>query len=339
MRFQPLPPKPSRNAERPGSSGANVVKGVATDGLGTAVIQRGFIAAVNPDKWTMTVQTAYGRRRVVDCPIPSVYTHRNRGEGIHFIPEVGADVWLCFPSEDSRPFPITYIPPAGEDASVRANRPNLTPGSYALLTRDGNGVRIHRGGVVEIESTPLCKMIFLPREDAIVTFAQEWRLETPSGRMHFYTGEPGELPNDVVLSRFLAQFKQQANDKQHVVDLSIGSDAGVAGVLELNIFSSGDVDTESQRTKTLQIVGQNDGNAQIKMATGKDLRVGSLTGSSRYPAVVNDDFFADLITAFTEIQSGLSALGMPTTNIASLLAKLAIPAETNSYLSKYLKAE
>lgn len=339
MIFEPVPLKPSKNSERTGSTEGNVVKGVASDGLKGTVIQRGFIVGVNPDKWSMTVQTVYGRRRIVDCSIPSVYAHRNRGEGIHFIPEVGADVWLCFPSEDSRPFPLCYIPPAGQDGSSKANRPNLTPGSYAMLTRDGNGIKIHRGGLVEIESTPICKMIFLPREDAIVTLAQEWRLETPSGRMHFYTGEPGELPNDQLAGRFLAQFKQEVNQKHHSVDLSVGSDVGVDGVFQLDIFESGDVETEDQRTKTLQVVGQSDGDMRIGLASGKDLQIGSLGGTSRYPVVINDSFFTDVAAAFTEVKAVLSALGLPTTNIDSLLVNLFLPTESNPYLSQYVKAE
>ena len=338
--FQAAPVKPSKNAERPGSSSSNIVKGVASDGLHQAAIQRGFIVGVNPDKWSMTVQTLYGSRKVFSCPIPSMYAHRNRGEGIHFIPEVGADVWLCFPSEDSRPFPICYIPPPGADGSSKGNRPALTPGSYAMLTRDGNGVKIHRGGLVEIEATPLCKMLFLPREDAIITFAQEWRVETPIGRLHLYTGQPGELPGDYVLGRFHAQFKQSADQKQYSVDLSIGTDVGVDGVVQLDVFSDGNADTEDARTKTLQFVAQNSGSTELKIATGRDLRIGSLTSSLRYPVVVNDTFFSDLSNAMTQIKSVLAGLGIPSLpNVDTLIANLLLPAETNPYLSKYVKAE
>lgn len=160
---------------------------------GPVTILQGRIVAVDPARWLCTVRCSALQREFRDVLIPSLYSS-SEGDGVHYMPEVGAVVFVATPSDGGNSFLLLSAPqtsPAtvdGQPGSYHSGRPYLSPGDLVVLTRDGNGVIARRGGLTEIRSTALSRIAFDPTTDQVATLAQRWSVETPCGRMSW---EPG----------------------------------------------------------------------------------------------------------------------------------------------------
>ena len=168
----------------------------AVSQLKPAYIQAARIIDVDPVRFTCTLRTEVGERDARDVPIPSVYTHPFEGEGIHHMPEIGAHVWALWPSEgDTRARIINYRGLSNEGSSHKANRPGMVPGDMMMISRDRNGIKVRRGGVVEVLSTPLARTFYLPINNEVLTYAENWNVETLGGSIRFNTSRREEDPD------------------------------------------------------------------------------------------------------------------------------------------------
>jgi len=253
---------------------------VNSEGVSDPVeIYAGKVLDVDPSTWTMIVSTTIGRRRSYAVPIDSVYTHRDEGEGIHFMPEVGTFVWLCYPSDSEKPFVVSFgrvLSDQGGDN--RQNRPRMNPGDLALLTRDRNGVFIRRGGYLEILSTPIARTIYHPLDNSIMHLAENYRVETFSGSSKWEVDRPEEDPDGKVGAHLTIQSKEFADSPLYTTQVSAGRVGGdqisfqfegdpartplLDRILELKVFSDEAVSSVDDLVATIDVSATKEGDVQ-----------------------------------------------------------------------------
>lgn len=102
-------------------------------------------------------------------------------------------------------------------ASARGGRPYLNPGDIMMRTRDKNFIVLRRGGVLQLGTTPTCQSIYVPINNFLRQFAENYEVSTPGGMLHWavqrQANDPGgEAP---VLYRLVLRDKAQ-NDKADI---------------------------------------------------------------------------------------------------------------------------
>lgn len=206
-----------------------------------AYVHQAKIIDVNIANWTVSVATQFADKPLTDIPFAVPYLHPNNGEGIYFMPEVGSVCWLCEPSDGNKPFVLAWAPPSVDGTGqFRAHRQDLSPGDIWLGTRDENFLILRRGGVVQIGGTGLCQRLFLPINNTIKDFCENYSLNTIGGDLEWVvkrveTDTTGDRPALLTLSA-----KAFANDEQPIATLKIGShDGDKKTILSLAIHASG----------------------------------------------------------------------------------------------------
>jgi hypothetical protein len=210
-------------------------------------VEEGRIINVNMKRWTADVRT--NERVYLDIPWANPYLHFAAGEGITFMPEVGAKVKVCRPSE-SDPFIMCFITPfersarqsddtdetpqvgthstqpsadvGGADVTYRAGRPNLQQGDILLRTRDGNAIWLRRGGVVEIGSTKISKRLYIPLLNYIRDICENYSLWSGGGVLTWTVTRSDTSPSDEANAVLSIAARNAAQDEQASVLLRIG---------------------------------------------------------------------------------------------------------------------
>lgn len=227
-----------------------------------AIIETARIVNVNIDDWSVDAVSEHGNKRWFDIQVMSPYFHFVNGEGVFYIPEVGALVWICTPSSGrfASAFVLGYQAPF-EDESVgfRNGRPSYNPGDIVHRTRDENFVVLRRGGVVQIGSTPITQRMYIPIRNFIKDFCENYELHTFGGDMLWLTDRDDQTTEGSAPTTFHLKAKEKADDPNPIATLSIGSHGEDSNTtLELTIFENGAEGT--QAAKMLLTLGK-DGNS------------------------------------------------------------------------------
>lgn len=164
--------------------------------------EEGVITRVFHNTYTVTVETVHSAKTVPDVTIANPYHHPTAGEGWFAMPEVGALVWIAFPSDNTPPFVLGYRSAPGvlesedgrplrtdtgneegttTDFTYRSHRLELFPGDQAWTGRDGNYLILKRGGVVQVGATAIAQRLYLPVLNYIRDFAENYSLDTFAG--------------------------------------------------------------------------------------------------------------------------------------------------------------
>jgi hypothetical protein len=199
---------------------------VAVGGYVPPTIETVRVVNVNIGDWSVNCVSEYGNKRYFDLQVMSPYFHFMNGEGIYAMPEVGCMAWVCRPSdgEFATPFILGYQAPFDtENTSYRSGRQNLNPGDIMMRTRDENFIIMRRGGVVQIGATPTAQRIYVPIQNVIRDFCENYQLFTFGGEMTWETGRTDETTTGDAPTIFKLFAKQLANDPKHIAELSIGS--------------------------------------------------------------------------------------------------------------------
>lgn len=231
-------------------------KSIAQDTYSDPIIETARVLSVNTDKWTVDCASDTGNRQFLEIPISAPYLHYANGEGIYAMPEVGALVWVCTPSggEFAAPFVMGFQAPHDllEDG-YRAGRPTLNPGDIALKTRDENFVLLRRGGVVQIGATSMAQRIYLPIQNFIRDFAENYQLFSLAGSMEWVTDRDDKTTEGAAPTSFILKAKSAANQPGHVAKLQMGfHKADDPTTLTLQIFESGAEDAVQKVSLTIQ---------------------------------------------------------------------------------------
>ena len=215
---------------------------VTTKGTKPAYIEHARVLDVDIATYTVTVATEFTKKPLTGLSFATPYQHYSNGEGIYFMPEVGALCWVCAPSDGNMPFIIAFAP-GQDEADYRSQKQDLNPGDIYLGTRDENFLILRRGGIVQIGGGPLSQRMFIPVNNTIKDFCENYSLNTVGGALEWTVKHPAENTSGSSPTNLKVSARQNAIDKQPIAFLEIGShDGDDKTILSLIINASGDKD-------------------------------------------------------------------------------------------------
>lgn len=210
----------------------------ASGGLSEAVVESAQILNVNAADYSVDFATDTSHRRFFDVPVGAPYTNYIGGEGMYIMPEVGATCWICWPSDGKHPFVLAYGPPVNEAGNWRGNRVDLSPGDIYMGTRDRNAVIIRRGGVVQVMASPLAQRYYIPVNNLIRDFCQNYELRTFGGDLTWLVDRAENDEDGDQKTTLHVKAKQSTEDPQAVCEMTLG-DHGDDTYFQLQVFDSG----------------------------------------------------------------------------------------------------
>jgi hypothetical protein len=206
------------------------------------------IRDVHRRNWTVTAVTTESAKVVEDIQVMSPYIHYENGEGFSHLPEPGAQCFLAWPNDNTSPFIMGYIGvPSGrtsedaqpirsgedtegsdQDVSYASRRIDLNPGDIMLATRDENFVIMRRGGVLQIGATNLSQRFYIPLQNYIKDFCENYSMTTLGSVEELTVDRPetAGVGKPTVRNRFL--LRQYADDAQATVEISNFADDDTA---------------------------------------------------------------------------------------------------------------
>lgn len=212
-------------------------------GADPAVVVQGRIVNINLVNYTVDVSATFDRKRYFDIQVGSPYLHYSAGEGLTVMPEVGAQCMVCIPGDSSPPFVMAFVMPhelsqAGTadaplgirshgnpaknatDASYAGGRPLPKPGDVWLTGRDGNFIKLHRGGVLSIGASELAQRIYLPLGNVVTDISGTYEHFNTGGAVRWTIQEGPSEKN--LPSEHLETYRIFANDKYADIKIARG---------------------------------------------------------------------------------------------------------------------
>jgi len=231
----------------------------ATEGFEAAWVEKGTITDVDLTEYTCTVLSEYSGKDLPGVQIMSPYMHPHAGEGIFALPDIGAICMVCFPSDNDPPFVLGYLSAleaagtaesknlddsvgqvgnATEEvagttstgaykapktkATFRGGRMKVNPGTIVLAGRDGNHVVLHRGGIVEIGSTPMAQRFYIPVMNTIRDVAENLHAMTPGGQMSWTVDRKEDDAGGSASTVYRLSLRDKVNDAKATVQVRMG---------------------------------------------------------------------------------------------------------------------
>lgn len=194
---------------------------VDSEGNDAALFFQAKVTNVNLVSWTVDVVSIYDRKFFGAVQVASPYLHYNQGEGIYALPEVGAVCMVCIPGDSSPPFVACFLMPFetldvgdkhkdASEATFGGGRDRGKPGDIVMTGRDGQFVKLHRGGVLQIGTTPLAQRMYIPMGNLMMDISQRYAHHNSAGSVIWglQEGNQKNLPATV-----LETYRVYANDK------------------------------------------------------------------------------------------------------------------------------
>lgn len=218
---------------------------------------QGKVIDYNLNSYTVDVVSQFDQLRLFDIQVGAPYLHWSRGEGIWAFPDVGAKCMVTIPSDSSPPFvssfimPPETIPNAGtEDApegtrshggpvptasdfTYAGGRPRPKPGDIWLQGRDGNFVRLHRGGVLQVGSSELCQSLYIPLTNLLMDVSSNYAQHTAGGSILWGIQQGG--PQENASEQRVETYRLRINDQFGVLRIAKGTVRNPLGVKQGDI--------------------------------------------------------------------------------------------------------
>lgn len=279
------------------------------------------ITDVNRKTWTCTVATKHSAKTFSDVQWGAPYHHNTGGEGIHYMPEIGAHCYLALPVDHTPPFIMAFVAPpsvqtkagaapaAAEegaeappaDVSYQSNRPDLSPGDIAFTTRDENFLILRRGGVVQLGATPMAQRVIVPVRNFVHDFAENYELATPGGDVLWTVDRPELDPAGKPACSWTFHMQEFSTDKKATVrvrHLPLAAAGAKKAAWEVSVAQNGIDRTSgavSSATYTLMVLTSGEfsevigANRTIEVKGDDTLKVGgkqttTVTGDSKLSA-------------------------------------------------------
>jgi len=151
-------------------------------------VEKCRIIDVHPSRYTVTFANYGANTRIQTVSFATPYQHSYNGEGIYFMPEVGSEAWVCWPSEGNKPFIMGWCPSRQVDAggnNYKNNKKDLIPGDIFLGSRGGNFIYLRRGGIIQIGGSPLAQRMYVPINHMIRDICGVYKLHTFAGDLEW----------------------------------------------------------------------------------------------------------------------------------------------------------
>lgn len=234
------------------------MRAATVSGLVSSFIETAKIVDVDIETYRLSVVTQFTQKILVGLSFSTPYQHYANGEGVYFMPEVGSLCWMATPSDGSRPFILAWMPARENNDSLRSNKMLLNPGDIYLGTRDENFMILRRGGVVQIGGGPLSQRMFIPINNTIRDFCENYGLHTLGGDLEWTIDREEATRDGSRPAHFRVKAREYANDEQPIAVLEIGSHSdNSANILSLVINASG----KKGAAKKISLAFQKDGSA------------------------------------------------------------------------------
>lgn len=247
------------------------------------------IIEVDPEAYTVRF---FSKQQGITMPIeiPSMFTNTRggKGGGMHVMPEVGSEVWLCETS-DGGMIPLSYHGVIG-DGTYANDRPLSLPGDIVLSTTHGNSFKVLKGGSLVAQASPTCSTVHDAMSDTIRHFSSEFaRYSLSSKEEHFCDATTRNTQS--ILDYFF-----HAEDTESCASITVGSEN--TSVYKLSIK---DRDSNFSTTFTTDLFANGDG-----VVVGSDLHIDvelcTVGAKASADFVVNStQFLADLNTILVEL--------------------------------------
>lgn len=236
-------------------------------------VEHGQVVRVNARNRTIDVQTQ-GNIIARDVPCSPFMQHPDHQGGIHFIPEMGAQVKLG--RVDERTWTVlAYTNSASggthaevdddgnvtdvqdESISYGANRMPLEPGDIHLSTRDGNQIKVLTGGIIQVYSTALANMTLIPVDNIVRFCFQKLQMRSVLGEIdwdHAAIVQDQNDPDDphmqtgVRVRYNIKELAQENVQKHHTVEVRVGrlDDSTLDKAVDnVHMFRSADVSNQN----------------------------------------------------------------------------------------------
>lgn len=292
--------------------------------------EQAVITDVNRATWTCTVETIHSAKTFRDVAWGAPYLHHTGGEGIHYMPEVGAHCYIATPVDTTPSFVLAFVaPPAVKEAkgdapvrhdkadggsptdvSYQANRPDLNPGDIAITTRDGSFLYLRRGGIVQLGATPMAQRLMVPVRNFIHDFAENYDLATASGDVSWIVDRPELDPAGKAPCAYTFHLLEYATDKKasvRVRHLPQAEGSGAKAAWEVSIAPQGiDRQTGAVSGATYSLLVQLDGTYTEVIAAARSVEVGeddTLTVKGSQTTLVTGDIMITGENTTTEAKS------------------------------------
>ena len=207
--------------------------------VGFAVVEEAVIRNVNSRLRTVDVTTTHSNRVIDDVKLASPGLSNYPFGGAVYLPNPDDVCWICTPADKSGSFVFAYGTIAGparadvpdseeEGPSYRADAPDQVPGEWVFATRDGNFVRILRGGMIQVGATDLSCTSWIPINNTIRTIFQRFEAKSPLGEIiwdHAELLDGDRVSADAETTPVLLKlgFRSVAQNANYTVSMAIGS--------------------------------------------------------------------------------------------------------------------
>lgn len=205
--------------------------GPSTSSFSPVIIEEATVVDVNKQNYTVSVITRHSSKRFDDLQVALPYFHNENGEGIYFLPEVGAVCQIFRGSDTTPPFIMGFLAvPAvrgGEDGtpvrstseggsatdvSFRGRRLDILPGDIVMSTRDENFIIMRRGGVLQLGSTDISQRLYVPINNFIKDFCENYSMDTFGGNIRWTVERQENDPSGDAPSAYVFHMNEFAQD-------------------------------------------------------------------------------------------------------------------------------
>lgn len=196
----------------------------------------------------------------------SMSNHVNGAESIH-LPEAGACGVIAF--VESQPYILGYFHPDDPDSVVsndkdfNNNRTLINSGDTIFYQKLKNFIAIRNSGVIEIESTPLLKILMLPDRGELSTFCLNYDFQANGGSVVWATTDKEKttkltaIIKDQVGAKKVIRIEGGNVDDDHILTLKTGTPNKAQGIdapnFSLAIKDTGETTVKVNDATTLNI--------------------------------------------------------------------------------------
>ncbi len=207
--------------------------GPSTSTFATVVIEEATVVDVNKANYTVSVITRHTSKRFDDLQVALPYFHNENGEGVYFLPEVGAVCQIFRGSDTTPPFIMGFIaiPAVREsddgtptrstteggsttDVSFRGRRLDILPGDIFMTTRDENFVLLRRGGVLQLGATDIAQRVYIPINNFIKDFCENYSMDTFGGNVRWSVERQENDPGGDAPCSYVFHMNEHAQDEK-----------------------------------------------------------------------------------------------------------------------------